>query len=82
MRWASSFPGGRGPVGLRALWPGLPTGPSPQRPWLLVWKGGGLQPDRRGREQGRTAWFSSLGENVEFHARCFMYYIYNINISK
>lgn len=21
-------------------------------------------------------------ENIEFHARCFMYYIYNINISK
>lgn len=64
--------------------PKLPTGLSPTEAWLRVWKGGGLQPahtDRWAWEQ-RTAWFSSLEENVEFHARCFMYYIYNINISK
>lgn len=29
-------------VGLGPLRPGLPTAWSPQRPWLRVWKGGGL----------------------------------------
>ena len=31
---------------------------------------------------GRAALVPFFGEDIEFHARCFMYYIYNINISK
>lgn len=65
--------------------PKLPAGLSPAEAWLRVWKEAASSPhaDRGlGSRGGRTAVFSSSEENVEFHARCFMCHIYNINISK
>lgn len=84
-RWASPFPSasptpGGGAVGLGPLQPWLPTGlspPSPPQTEALAPGLEGRQPpasthtlDRWAWERGRPAWFSSLGENVEFHARC------------
>lgn len=50
------------------------------------WSGGRRPPASTHRSAGLGAGKDSLvlffGENAEFHARCFMYYIYNINISK
>ena len=87
-RWASPFPsafpgGGCGPQPAPPR-PGLPIGLSPPR-------GPGSRSEREaassqhtqirslGLGAGKASFF---GENREFHARRFMYYIYNINISK
>lgn len=85
LRFPLSFPWGW-------LWASVPSSPGcpqlcpPQRPWLPVWKGGVLSQHSQIKSLGLGAGKAGLvlffGENIEFHARCFMYYIYNINISK
>ncbi len=81
------------PWGVGGPWASVPSGlgrpqACPARPPEALAPGleGRWPPASKRRSLGLGAGKDSLvlffGENVEFHARCFMYYIYNINISK
>lgn len=70
------------PSGLGCPQPGPPRGPG-SRSGREATSASVHSPMRSlGLGAGRAALVPFFGEDIEFHARCFMYYIYNINISK
>lgn len=73
---------GLGPLVPGCPQPGLPRGPG-SGSGREVASASVHSPIRSlGLGEGRAALVLFFGEDIEFHARCFMYYIYNINISK